>query len=173
MMKTSISNNLILRLNNINYKANTFCEKLNIDERLQQMEETEAFITVKDHKDGFPHTLSFRLINPFKSDIGKISKSILDRITKAIVSTASVNQWKNTSDVIKWFKSIPNKRVSSFVNFDVENFYPSISMKIFTDSIKYAKNLIEITGQDLAIIMQARKTLLFPWGITTVQKYVS
>ena len=164
MMKTSISNNLILRLNNINYEANTFCEKLNIDDRLQQMEETEAFITVKDHKDGFPHTLSFRLINPFKSDIGKISKSILDRITKAIVSTASVNQWRNTSDVIKWFKSIPNKRVSS---------YPSISMKLFTDSIKYAKNLIEITGQDLAIIMQARKTLLFPWAITTVQKYVS
>ena len=53
MMKTSISNNLILRLNNINYEANTFCEKLNIDDRLQQMEETEAFITVKDHKDGF------------------------------------------------------------------------------------------------------------------------
>ena len=40
---------------------------------------------------------------------------------------------------------------SSFVNFDVENFYPSISMKIFTDSVKYAKKLIEITNQDLAI----------------------
>ena len=33
-------------------------------------------------------------------------------------------------------------------------------MKIFTDSIKYAKNLIEITDQNLAIIMQAIKTLL-------------
>ena len=30
-----------------------------------------------------------------------------------------------------------------------------------TDSIKYAKNLIEITDQDLAIIMEAIKTLLF------------
>ena len=40
-------------------------------------------------------------------------------------------------------------------------------MKLFTDSIKYAKNLIEITVQDLATTMQARKILLFqntePW----------
>ena len=56
------------------------------------MQETEAFITVKDHKEGFPHTLSFRLIDPSKSDIGKISKSILDKTNKAIVSKTSVNQ---------------------------------------------------------------------------------
>ena len=73
------------------------------------MQETEASITVKDHKEGFPHTLSFRLINPSKSDIGKISKSILDKINKAIVSTTSVNQWKNTSDVVKWLKIFPTK----------------------------------------------------------------
>ena len=40
-------------------------------------------------------------------------------------------------------------------------------MKLFTNSTKYAKNLIEITDQDLAIITQGRKTLLFqntePW----------
>ena len=51
--------------------------------------------------------------------------------------------------------------MSSFVNFDVEKVYPSISMKLFTDSVKYAKNLIDITDQDLAVIIQARKTLLF------------
>ena len=131
------------------------------------MQKTEAFITVKDHIEGFPHTLSFRLTNPSKSDIGKINKSIPDKINKAIVSTTSVNQWKNTSDTIKWFKIIPDKRVSSCVNFNVENFYPSILMKLFTDSIKYAKSLIQITDQDLAIIMLARKGLLFlntePW----------
>ena len=41
----------------------------------------------QDHKEGFPHTLSCRLINPSQSDTGKISKSILDKINKAIVST--------------------------------------------------------------------------------------
>ena len=56
------------------------------------MQETEALITVEDHKEGLPHTLSFRLIDPSKSDIGKISKSILDKTNKAIVSKTSVNQ---------------------------------------------------------------------------------
>ena len=132
-----------------------------------KFQESETFITVKGHKECFHHTLSFRFINPSKSDIGKISKSIIDKINKAVLSTTSVNQWKNTSDFIKWFKSIRNKRVSSFVNFNVENFYPSISMKLFRESIEYVKNLIEITGQALVIIMQAIKTLLFentePW----------
>ena len=40
-------------------------------------------------------------------------------------------------------------------------------MKSLAGSIEYAKNPIEITDQNLAIIMQARKTLLFentePW----------
>ena len=49
------------------------------------------------------------LINPSKSDIGKINKSVLDKINKAIVST-SVKPWKGNSDVIKWFESIPDKR---------------------------------------------------------------
>ena len=68
------------KINNINYEAKAPCEKLNIDDRLHQMQATEAFITVKDKKQGFPHTLWCRLVNPSKSDIGKISKSILDKI---------------------------------------------------------------------------------------------
>ena len=80
-----------------------------------------------------------------------------------MVSTTSVNQWRNTSDIIKWFKSIPDKRVSSFVNFDVGNFYPLVSIKFFTDSIKYAKNVIEITDQDIAIIIQEKcKNFIVP-----------
>ena len=48
-----------------------------------------------------------------------------------------------------------------FCKFYIKNFYPSISMKLFTDSIEYAKNFMKITDQDLEIILQARKTLLF------------
>ena len=104
------------------------------------MQETEAFITVEDLKEGFAYTLSFRLVNPSKSDIGKTNESVLDKINKAVVSTTSVLHWKNTSDLIKWFKSITDKRVSSFVDFDLEKCYPSILMKLFTGSIKYTKN---------------------------------
>ena len=49
------------------------------------MQETEALLTIKNHKEGFPHTLSFRLINLSKSDIGKISKSLLDTINENIL----------------------------------------------------------------------------------------
>ena len=105
------------------------------------MQETEAFLTIRDHKEGFPHTLSFRLKNPSKSDIGKISKSLLDTINENILKQTNVNQWKNTAQVITWFKNIKSKKTSSFVNFDVETFYPSISIDLFTDAISYAKPL--------------------------------
>ena len=64
----------------LNKSAKKIAKKLEIDDRVEKMQETEAFITIKDHKEGFPHSLSCRLINPSKTDIGKISKCILDSI---------------------------------------------------------------------------------------------
>ena len=53
-----------------------------------------------------------------------------------------------------------SKKVTSFVNFDVEIFYPSIlSFKRFTDSIEYAKNLIEITDEDLTQELPQHRTI--------------
>ena len=75
-------------------------EKLAIDDRIEMMEETEAYITVKDHEEGFFHKLSFRLINPSNSDIGKVSKNLLDKINKILILSTNVNQWKNTTTVI-------------------------------------------------------------------------
>ena len=72
------------------------------------MQKHEVYITVKDHKESFPQNPSFRLINPSKSDIGKVSKTILDRMNKEITSSIQVNQWKNFSAVIKWFRNIEN-----------------------------------------------------------------
>ena len=72
-------------------------QKLEIDERVEKMQETKAFLTILDHKEGFPHTSSFCLINPSKSDIGKISKSLLDTINENIHKETNQNQWKNTS----------------------------------------------------------------------------
>ena len=50
----------------------------------------------------------------------------------------------------------------------LRTFALQIRWSLYTDSIKCAKNLIEITDQDLAITMQARKPLLFqstkPWA---------
>ena len=121
------------------------------------MLETEAYITIKDQKEGFPNNLSFRLLNPSKSDIGKISKNILDQINKSLIAFTHANQWKNTSSVIGWFKNISNKRQSSFIQFDVENFYPSISLTLFNNAIQYACEITEITNHDISIINTLEK----------------
>ena len=75
--------------------------------------------------------------------------------------------WKNTSSVIDWFKNIPSKRQSSFIQFDVEHFYPSISLTLSNNAIQYACEITEITNHDISIIKHSRKTLLFnnnqPW----------
>ena len=57
---------------------------------IKQFHEEEAFMTLKDHKDIFPN---FRLINPSKSEVGKISKSILDKINNVLFEKAKVNQY--------------------------------------------------------------------------------
>ena len=80
------------RVKNINYKSKLLAEKLAIDDRIEKIEETEAYITVKDHKEGFPHKLSFRLMNFSKYDIGKISKNLLDKINKILILNTNVNQ---------------------------------------------------------------------------------
>ena len=86
-----------------------------------KLQETGAFILVKDHKEEkFLNFPSFRLINSSKSEIGKTSKHILDKINKSQQGNTKVNQWKNTSDAIIWFKNINSKKRSSFVNSDLE-----------------------------------------------------
>ena len=107
---------------------------------------------------GFPHKLSFRLINPSKSDIGKISKKLLDKI---LVLNTNVNQLKNTKTVIDWFKNVTNKEKCSFIQFHVENLYPSISLNVFNEAIQYASTTTEISDSDKAIIKHSRNILLF------------
>ena len=80
------------KLSNINFIAKKITKKLSIDDRVQRMEELEAYITVKDHKDEFPNKIPCRLINPSKSNLGKISKIILDKINQHLVASININQ---------------------------------------------------------------------------------
>ena len=113
--------------NSINFRAKQIADKLKIDDRVQKLGETEAYVTIKDHKEGFPNKISCRLINPPKADIGNISKQILDRVSNTILVKNKVNQWKNTYSVIEWYHNIKRKDQCFFVVFDIESFYPSIS----------------------------------------------
>ena len=151
----------------MNKQAKKIAEKLNIDNRIEKIQESEAYITVKDHQKGFPNNPSIRLINPSKSDIGRISKKILDKINQRVIQKTKVNQWENTNIVIAWFKSLPDKSCLSFVNFDIESCYPSTSLNLFQHAIDFAREKVDIMDAAISIIMQARKPLLFhdsiPW----------
>ena len=116
---------------------------------------------MKNHKDEFPNKIPCRLINPSKSNLGKISKVILDKINQHLVASTNINQWKNTHNVLNWFDKIENKRDVAFIQFDIENFYPSITMELLYKSIQFAKEATSIPDEDLDIIMQSRKTILF------------
>ena len=52
----------------------------------------------------------------------------------------------------------------------VENFCLSISEKLLIDAINFAKSSANITEQDLSIIMQSRKILLFQNSEPSVKK---
>ena len=41
------------KVNDINLDAQKIAQKLKIDDRVEKMQETEAFLTIKDHKQGF------------------------------------------------------------------------------------------------------------------------
>ena len=56
--------------------------------------------------------------------ISRLSKIILDKINRDVLSSVQVNQWKNSQAVTEWFKNIQNKNNASFIVFDITSFYP-------------------------------------------------
>ena len=115
-------------------------QNLKLDDRINVTAKKQAFVTLKDHKENFDNRPSCRLINPTKSDIGKISKQILEKINTKVRASANLNQWKNTNDVIQWFKNINDKPNHSFICFDVVEFYPSISEELLNNALEYHSN---------------------------------
>ena len=77
-----------------------------------------------------------------------------------LVSKLSVNEWKNTISVITWFGNINNKRLYKFLQFDIKDFYPSITGTLLNEAIQFAKEHVPITRKDVEIIFHARKSVL-------------
>ena len=83
--------------------------KLKLEDQIQILDDIGACISIKDHKEGFPDKISCRLINPSKTDKGKIRKQVLDKANTSILEKTKGNQWKNTSSVIEWYYNIKRK----------------------------------------------------------------
>ena len=155
------------QLKTIITKDKRIASQLKLDDRIETPAIKNSYITLKDHKRNYEINKPVRMINPFKSNMGKISKQILDRINQAVRSSTNLNQWKSSTDVIEWFKQIPNKQQQSFISFDIVDFYPSISKELLTQALSYAANFDTITDQEKDIILHTKKSLVFhngqPW----------
>ena len=151
-------------------EAKHIAEQLKLDDRIEQTTEQKAFITLKDHKPNFPNNIKCRLINPAKSNLGKISKQILQKINSKIRQSTGVLQWQDTPAVISWFKNFPYKKRCKFLTFDVINFYPSISEKLLDEAITFAKQFVKISNDNRRIIYHCRKSLLFSKDSTWIKR---
>ena len=131
------------------------------------MAKRQSFVTIKDHKDDFKLNTNYRLFNPTKSELGKLKKHILRQISTSIRTALNVNQWQNSSEVIKWFKNIKNKNLHTFTVVDIQEFYPCISEKFLKDAALFAQTHTDINRKDIEVIFHCFRSLLFhdkePW----------
>ena len=86
----------IAAINNINKEAKCIAERLHLDDRVEQFNQRESLVTLKDHKDNFQNNSKCILLNPTKSEIGIISKHYIEKINSSIRKTTNMNQWQNT-----------------------------------------------------------------------------
>ena len=145
----------------INLEGKNIVKDKTIANRILVNGHDKCFISLKDHKPNFTNNPKTRLINPAKNEIGRLSKSILDKINNKLRNTTRLNQWKDTSEVINWFNKIEEKSKHTFIVFDIKDFYPSISKYLLQKAFEFAKAKVSRTQEEEKIIYHSRKSLLF------------
>ena len=145
----------------INNEALEIASKLKLANRINKFDKKEAFITLKDTKDDFVNKPKCRLLNPTKTEMGRISKKILQEIGESLRNALNVEQWRNTAECIKWFNEFENHKKYSCIKYDIKDFYPSINEKTLNKALKLAKEYVGINDENIAIIKHCRKTVLF------------
>lgn len=145
----------------IDRETRNLVKELKLGDRMEVHTTNNCFLTMKDHKENFSNNPKCRLINPAKTDLGKVSKQLLERMVRQIRSITGVNHWRNTTDVISWFSNITSKQNSRFIQFDIAEFYPSITSELLDRAIAYARTITNIDDSGILIIKHAKRSLLF------------
>ena len=125
-------------------EARKITKSFNIDNKMDIMAKRQCFVTIKDHKDDFRVNPNYRLLNPRKSELGKLSKHILQQIRTNNRTVLNMTQWQNSAEVIKWFKNIKNKNFNTFTIFEIQELYPSIGGKLPKEAILFAQTHTDI-----------------------------
>ena len=150
----------------INLEVTKIAENLEFDDPINCLAKTSFYY----HEEDFRTNPTCRLINPAKSELGKISKNILEEIKTELRSILELNQWKSTRSVTEWFNNIENKKNCAFIQLDIKDFYPSTTEKILNNAIEFAKEYTTIIDDDIRIIKHCRRFLLFEKDATWVKK---
>ena len=99
ILKNKITDNYKLDYNNtidqINRDTCNFANKLHINDRLGKFKKKDAYILFKDHKPHFKNKLQTRLINPSKTELGRIYKNIIQNIETNVKKANHSNLWRN------------------------------------------------------------------------------
>ena len=60
-----------------------------------------------------------------------------------------------------WFKNITDKKFLKFINWDIDNFYASITPNILEQALDWSSQYVDITPQQRKIILQSSKSFLY------------
>ena len=164
LLRDNVTANYVKCKTDVKKKINTQAAKitrdLDIDNRVEIMPCKNAYVTLKDHKPNFYNEPKCRLINPTKSNVGIISKQILQRANERIRKITKLKQWRSTNDVIQWFTSTNTKRNAQFIQLDIVEFYPSISRELFRQALEFAESIVPFTTTEKAALQNARMSIL-------------
>ena len=145
-----------------------------LDDEMECHRESNAFLTIKDHKNDFPNSIKCCVINPASNNLGKVSTRILDDVNRKCRIASGINQWKSTQDVLKWFSLAHSanhtKEKGKFIQFDIWEFYPSITEELLRSPLNFAKSHTTISPDDEELIMACRKSVLFNNGKVWTKK---
>ena len=86
------------------------------------MAKQECFVILKDHKEDYRTNPRYCLLNPTESQLGKISKQVLQKVNKTLRSKLNLNQWQNSREVIEWFKTFSKKVIILSQSLTFKNF---------------------------------------------------
>ena len=83
------------------------------------------------------------------------------KIVSTVKSKSQLQQWKNTHSVIEWFTQLKNKEKHYFIQFDVVEYYASITPTLIKKSIAFAEKYVKISDSEKKTIFQACNSFLF------------
>ncbi|GAB1599935.1 GATA zinc finger domain-containing protein 14-like, partial [Argonauta hians] len=153
-------------LTDINKELYDVFERRGLLGKTEPVSAREPRILLKDHKANFSSNPSVRLICPSSSDIGLLSKAILDRILPVIqrncpdLDSGQLKLWNDTWDALDWFNDLQGRGSLSFVQFDLVSYYQSVTPQLLESALGFASEFSDLAEDEARVIRLARKTII-------------